>query len=30
MVMDWASAIAPTKYAAWLKMHNGCLVLTRC
>ena len=25
---DVASAIAPTKKAAWLKMHNGCLVLT--
>ncbi len=25
---DLAKAIAPTKAAAWLKMHNGCLVLT--
>ena len=25
---DLAKAIAPNEAAAWLKMHNGCLVLT--
>ena len=27
---DKDRAIAPIDAAAWLKMHNGCLVLTRC